>query len=82
VDGGTAIPSVGRKITKMVNVRYDLSADCPKWKQFVPEILDYKDDLITFLQTATGWAVSGDISEQSMFILYGTGANKKARSSM
>jgi hypothetical protein len=45
VDGGTAIPSAGRKITKMVNVRYDLSADCPKWKQFVPEIMNYKDDL-------------------------------------
>jgi len=33
------------KITKMVNVRYDLSADCPKWKQFVRKIMNYKGDL-------------------------------------
>jgi putative DNA primase/helicase len=40
--------------------------------------MDYKGELITFLQTAAGWAISGDISEQSMFILYGTGANGKS----
>jgi putative DNA primase/helicase len=66
------------KITKIANVRYDQNADCPQWKQFVREIMGYKGDLITFLQTAAGWAVSGDISEQSMFILYGTGANGKS----
>jgi phage/plasmid-associated DNA primase len=38
--------------------------------------MDYKADLITFLQTAAGWPVSGE-SEQPMFILYGTGANGK-----
>ena len=41
-----------------------------KWKQFIREIMGYKGDLIAFLQTAAGWAISGDISEQSMFILY------------
>jgi len=65
-------------ITKMVNVRYDKDAGCPKWKQFIREIMDYKGDLISFLQTAAGWAISGDTSEQSMFILYGTGANGKS----
>jgi putative DNA primase/helicase len=40
--------------------------------------MDYKADLIAFLQTAAGWSVSGDTSEQSMFILYGTGANGKS----
>jgi putative DNA primase/helicase len=40
--------------------------------------MDYKGDLIAFLQAAAGWSISGDISEQSMFILYGTGANGKS----
>jgi putative DNA primase/helicase len=48
------------------------------WKQFVREIMEYKADLIQFVQTAAGWALSGDISEQTMFILYGTGANGKS----
>jgi len=65
-------------ITKMANVEYDPKADCPKWKQFIREIMDYKTDVISFLQTAVGWAVTGDISEQTMFILYGTGANGKS----
>jgi putative DNA primase/helicase len=65
-------------ITKLAKVRYDKDAGCPMWKQFVREITDYKADLIAFLQTAAGWPVSGDTSEQSMFILYGTGANGKS----
>jgi len=30
-----------------------------------------------FLQTASGWAVTGDNIEQTMFILFGSGANGK-----
>jgi putative DNA primase/helicase len=69
------------KTTKIANVRYDRNADCPKWKQFIREIMDYKGDLIAFLQTAAGWAISGNISEQSMFILYGPGPMGKVPSS-
>jgi putative DNA primase/helicase len=65
-------------ITKIANVEYDQKADCPMWKQFVREIMDYKADIIKFVQIAAGWALSGDISEQTMFILFGTGANGKS----
>jgi putative DNA primase/helicase len=65
-------------ITKIANAEYDPDADCPMWKQFVREIMDYKADIIRFVQTASGWSLSGDISEQTMFILYGTGANGKS----
>jgi putative DNA primase/helicase len=34
--------------------------------------------LIRFIQTAAGWAVTGDTSEQTMFILFGSGANGKS----
>jgi putative DNA primase/helicase len=65
-------------ITKIANVDYDPDADCPMWKKFVREIMNYKADIIKFVQTAAGWSLSGDISEQTMFILYGTGANGKS----
>ena len=65
-------------ITKIAKVDYDPKADCPKWKQFVREIMNYKTDVIKFLQTAAGWAMTGDISEQTMFILFGSGANGKS----
>ena len=64
-------------ITKIANVDYDPQADCPLWKQFIREIMDYKADVINFLQTASGWAVTGNTEEQTMFILFGSGANGK-----
>jgi putative DNA primase/helicase len=42
-------------ITKLAKVRCNREAGCPMWKQFVREIMDYKADLIAFLQTAAGW---------------------------
>jgi putative DNA primase/helicase len=50
-------------ITKLAKARYDKDADCPMWKQFVREIMDYKADLIAFLQTTAGWSASGDTSD-------------------
>ena len=65
-------------ITKLANVEYDPQADCPLWKQFIREIMDYKTDIIGFVQTVAGWALTGDTSEQTMFMLYGNGANGKS----
>jgi putative DNA primase/helicase len=65
-------------ITKIARVTYDAAADCPVWKQFIREIMDYNTELIGFLQTAAGWALTGDTSEQVMFILFGSGANGKS----
>jgi len=65
-------------ITKIANVEYDPAADCPLWKKFIREIMDYREDLIAFVQTAAGWALTGDTSEQTMFILFGSGANGKS----
>jgi len=65
-------------ITKIAKVDYNPNADCPMWKQFIREIMNYKTDVIKYLQTAAGWALTGDISEQTMFILFGSGANGKS----
>jgi putative DNA primase/helicase len=65
-------------ITKLDKAQYDKDIDCPIWKQFSREIMDYKTDLADLLQIACGRVVSGDTNEQSMFILYGTGANGKS----
>jgi putative DNA primase/helicase len=64
-------------ITKLANVEYDPAADCPLWKQFIREIMDFKAELINFVQTAAGWVLTGNIESQTMFILYGSGANGK-----
>jgi putative DNA primase/helicase len=65
-------------ITKIANVDYDPAADCPVWKNFVREIMNFNADTIKFLQTAAGWGITGSTSEQTMFILFGSGANGKS----
>jgi putative DNA primase/helicase len=65
-------------ITKMSNFTYDPAAECPLWEKFIREIMDYNGELVTFLQTALGWGITGDTSEQVMFILIGNGANGKS----
>ncbi len=65
-------------ITRIVNVEYVQNADCPVWKKFVMEIMNYNADLIHFILNDAGWTITGDTSEQTMFILFGTGTNGKS----
>jgi putative DNA primase/helicase len=68
----------GDMITKIAHVTYDKNADCPIWRNFLMEIMNYNAELIRFIQTAAGWAIIGDAPEQSMFILFETGTNGKS----
>ena len=65
-------------ITKMAPVNYDPQADCPNWTSFLARIMDNNQNLITFLQRAIGYSLTGSTGEQCLFFLYGTGANGKS----
>ena len=65
-------------ITKILPVEYDQKAECPLWLKFLDRIMNQDTSMIVFLQQAIGYALSGDTSEQSIFILYGTGSNGKS----
>lgn len=65
-------------ITKLAPVEYSPSAPCPQWEAFLQRIMGGQDELIRFLQRALGYALTGSIVEQALFILYGTGANGKS----
>jgi putative DNA primase/helicase len=64
-------------ITKVAPVNYDPSATCPQWEKFLNRIMDNNQDLIKFLQQAVGYSLTGDVSEQCFFILWGNGDNGK-----
>ena len=64
-------------ITKLAPVQYNPDATCPRWFAFLDQIMDGREDLIHFLQRAVGYSLTGDTSEQVMFILHGLGANGK-----
>lgn len=65
-------------ITKICPVSYDPHAQCPTWDLFLARIMDGNQDLITFLQKMAGYTLTGDVSEQCLFIAYGTGSNGKS----
>ena len=65
-------------ITKMAGTAYDPAAECSQWLTFLDRILGGNQELITFLQKAVGYALSGDTSEQCLFILHGAGQNGKS----
>jgi putative DNA primase/helicase len=68
----------GDLITRLAPVAYDPDAECPIWLAFLERIMDGDSDLIGFLQRAVGYALTGDVSERALFLLYGTGANGKS----
>lgn len=65
-------------ITKLIPIDYNVGATCPRWKQFLEQIMDDSQSMIDFLQRAIGYSLCGNTSEQVMFILFGTGANGKS----
>ena len=65
-------------MTKICNASYSAKAKAPTWLEFINTITNGSEELIKHLQKAIGCCLTGDISEQSLFILYGTGSNGKS----
>ncbi|WP_423408047.1 phage/plasmid primase, P4 family [Heyndrickxia sp. MSNUG] len=70
-------------LTKISRISYNPEAECPNWTTFLNSIFKDSDgntnfELINFLQKAVGYTLTGDITEQVMFFLYGTGRNGKS----
>ena len=71
-------PDRANLITKKSNFIYNKDAKCPTWDKFLMQIFNNDMELIRFVQKAMGYTLSGDVSEQCLFILWGTGANGKS----
>lgn len=65
-------------ITKLAPVDFDEKAISPLWYAFLNQIMDGNYSLISFLQRAVGYSLTGDVSEQCLFIFFGSGANGKS----
>ncbi|WP_083838494.1 DNA primase family protein [Solidesulfovibrio carbinoliphilus] len=65
-------------LTKVAGVAYDPTSTCPLWLAFLVTIMAGNQALIGFLQRFAGYTLVGEVSEQSLILLYGTGANGKS----
>jgi len=71
------------RITRHLDLAFDPTATAPRWQKFIREILARPDggldpELPDYLQRAVGYTLSGNGSEQVLFILWGKGANGKS----
>jgi len=75
-------------LTKLVHFEYKPQAECPRFKEFLYEImgsssdsseaeLERIDQLVEYLQKAFGSACTGDTSEKKVFCFFGGGDNGK-----
>ena len=70
-------PSPSRMISKCVGVRYDPGAACPRWEQFLSDILA-NDEEVRFVQRFAGYALTGCVDEEAFLFMQGAGANGKS----
>ena len=65
-------------LTRWTGVPYDATARCPRFVEFLMRIMEGNGALISFLQRAIGYSLTGSTREQKLFLCYGTGANGKS----
>lgn len=70
----------GFQITQLADVEYSDDAECPKWLEFQRTIFAGADveAMMSFIQRAVGYSLSGLTSEQCLFFCYGSGSNGKS----
>lgn len=64
--------------TKLAPSAYKPGATCPTWDQFLEEVFLGDDELIGFVRRYAGYSLTGDVSEQVLAFIHGTGANGKS----
>lgn len=65
-------------LTRIVDVAYDPAAECPVFEKFISRAMGDRTELVSYLQKAIGYSLTGDVREQVFFFLHGEGANGKS----
>ncbi len=68
----------GAMCAKLAPVAYDPEAKAPRWERFLQEVFAGDAELAEFVQRAVGYSLTGDTSEECLFLLHGNGANGKS----
>lgn len=54
------------------------NSECPLWERFLHQSCNGDHETIRFLQRMAGYCLTGDISEQLLFFVFGSGGNGKS----
>jgi putative DNA primase/helicase len=66
------------RLTQLCLVAYNPDATAPTWQRFLSDVFLGDQDLISFMQRALGYSLTGDTSERVFFIAWGSGHNGKS----
>lgn len=66
----------GQYISLHNSITYDPQAQCPRWLQFLREVLP-DDETRDYVSKYIGYSLTGNVEDQSLMLCYGTGANGK-----
>jgi P4 family phage/plasmid primase-like protien len=59
-------------LSKICNVNYNPAASCKEWEKFLGQIMQGNQEKIKYLQKIAGLSLTGNIQEETCFILYGS----------
>ena len=65
-------------VTKNTGVLYDSQFTLPQWDQFIARVCNFDDELISYLQRAVGYTLTGSNKEEALFLLSGPPASGKS----
>jgi len=58
-------------ITKRLGTDFDPDAECPIFESFLDTIFNGDEEMISFVQRAVGYSLSGSTREQCLFLMIG-----------
>lgn len=64
-------------ITKLVHYDYRPRAKCPRWLDFLHQVMGGDAKMVRYLQIAIGYSLTGCTIEKAVFVLFGDGNNGK-----
>ncbi|MDC1095507.1 phage/plasmid primase, P4 family [Planktomarina temperata] len=76
--GQPSNPNPDVLVSKALSVGYSPEAKCPIFLNFLNDVFESDQELISFVQQAIGYSLTGSTSEQCLFIMIGDGANGKS----
>ena len=65
-------------MTQQATIEHREDAKAVRWMDFLQQIMNGNEELIKFIQRAAGYSLTGSVSEQVIFFLYGDGQNGKS----
>ncbi len=66
------------RITMCTGTPFVPDAKATRWERFMREIFQDDSELVSFVHRAVGYSLTGETSDQSFFMAYGSGSNGKS----